>query len=418
MVLSAKKLYFISFKELIIFFIFFLSPVFDAITGFLVLNKIMSEGGLSSPSQIGKIITVLLTFFYLLKRNQLESVYKVFVLVLYVLLVESINCIFYNTPIYGYIYGFVQLYKVVYLILIYYFLKYLLNERYLSKEELIEYIIKSALIYSCILLLSTLLGINTSTYSSGTFASKGIFASGNALSIYLGFSSYLAGYYAYKIQRKRKNFVYFLIIWISCTIVGTKASIVFLGINFLLVFRYTTNVKRLLITLIFLILIKYLYSYFGRVFDVIIYRYKQSGNFSAFLASGRDKYLRDALLKYNTDGLNAFRIFFGSGAFVSFRSNLSDMKVFDTLERDLYDIFFMYGINMLILYFMFFIKNTYYGLVKKKYFFVIGFLCVFGYSLLAGHTVFNTMSGLGLVFFAILLRDFDDKKNNKKEVLA
>ena len=89
------------------------------------------------------------------------------------------------------------------------------------------------------------------------------------------------------------------------------------------------------------------------------------------------------------------------------------MKAFDTLERDFYDIFFMYGINMLIIYFIYIFKYSVSGILKKNLFFTIGFLCVAGYSLLAGHTLFNTMSGLGIVVFPLLIKYLDyDKKNN------
>lgn len=406
-------IYGITLDEIILILIFYLSPFFDAITGFLVLNGIMSEGALATPSQLGKFLTVFLLFIQILKNGDKNTICITAFFSAYIIILEFIFCLYYKTPIYGLLYGFVQLYKVLYLILCFFFLKKLLVKKQISAIDLIKFIVKSAINYSIILLVTTLLGINTSTYASGTFGSKGVFASGNGLSIYLGFSSFIAAFYYFNCNRTIKNLISFLLIWICGTIVGTKASIVFLFINIIVILFYSKTRYRILILFFIVFSFTFLLDRFSTIFDVIIYRFNHADNIYVFLASGRDGYRDNAFKLYDTSGIKAMRIFFGSGAFVSFRTNLSDMKVFDTLERDLYDVFFMYGLNMLFIYLLFLVRYFFYGFLHNKKYFSIGFACVAGYSLLAGHTLFNSMSGLGLVFFPLLIRFWNyDKKVN------
>ena len=407
-------IYGITLDEIILMLIFYLSPIFDAMTGFLVLHGIMSEGALATPSQLGKLLTVFLLFIQILRRGEKNTVYTITIFSAYIIILEFIFCLYYKTPTYGLLYGFVQLYKVLYLILCFFFLKALLVKKQIFAIDLIQFIVKSAIIYSIILIVTTLLGINTPTYASGAFGTKGVFASGNGLSIYLGFSSFIAAFYYFKCERNIKQLITFLLLWLSDTIIGTKASIAFLFINTIVILFYSKPKYRILLLVLIAISFTFLLNRFSIIFEVIIHRYKQADNIFAFLASGRDGYRDNAFKLYDTSGIKAMRIFFGSGAFVSFRTNLSDMKVFDTLERDLYDVFFMYGLNMLFIYLVFLARYFFYGFLHKKKYFAIGFACVAGYSLLAGHTLFNTMSGLGLVFFPLLIRFWNyDKKVNK-----
>lgn len=406
-------IYGITLDEIILLLIFYLGPFFDAITGFLVLHGIMSEGALATPSQLGKFLTVFLLFIQILKKCDINTIYSIAIFTAYIIFLELTVCLYYKTPTYGLLYGFVQLYKVLYLILCFFFLNELLVKKQLFAIDLIHLIVKSAIIYSVILITTTILGINSSTYSSGAFGTKGVFASGNGLSIYLGFSSFIAAFYYFKCGRNIKQLITFLLLWLSDTIIGTKASIAFLFINTIVILFYSKPKYRILLLVLIAISFTFLLNRFSIIFEVIIHRYKQADNIFAFLASGRDGYRDNAFKLYNTSGIKAMRLFFGSGAFVSFRTNLSDMKVFDTLERDLYDVFFMYGLNMLFVYLLFLARYFFYGVLHNKKYFSIGFACVAGYSLLAGHTLFNTMSGLGLVFFPLLIRFWNyDKKAN------
>lgn len=398
----------ISRTQAILDYIFVFSPIIDAFTGFLVLNGFITEGSLFSPSQIGKIILLLICLIQVYKRNQ-KSFNLIILVCFYVFIIELISFIYYQTPFYGWSIGIVQLYKVIYLFSIYFYLKELLKDKIISFSELLNRIVGSGFVYSLILVFTTILGFNSPTYSNGTFGSKGVFASGNGLSIFLGCISSIA-LYQYIIRKNKKNLFTFIFIWLSATLVGTKASIVFLLLNSLILFVYGKTITKLVFILAFFFLWVILFDIFKIIFDVIIHRYQNSESLKSFLASGRDNYIKDAFLQYEINGLQSIRIFFGSGAFVSFRSNIDDMRVFDTLENDFFDIFFMYGVNGILLYFIIILKNIFRRNTNKQSLLKLIFICVCSYSLIAGHTLFNSMSGVCLIYLPLLLYSIQEKK--------
>lgn len=293
-----------------------------------------------------------------------------------------------------------QFYKVVYLLALFYFLKNLVNKNIITFKEILDYMISSGLMYAIILICTTLLGLNTSTYTEGTFGTKGVFASGNGLSVYLGFSSALGIWNSIKYKNR---ILVALFLCIASTLVGTKASIVFLFLNLGILFYHSPVVLKLFLFILFLIVINYISDIFIQVFDVIIYRYKNSENIFTFLASSRDSFVIDAFKQYDIEGIKSLRLFLGSGAFVSFRSDVSVMNGFDTLENDFFDILFMYGIIVLTFYLLFQIRYCVMAVKIKQYHLALIFFCICFYSLWAGHSVFNSMSGTGLAVVPVLI---------------
>lgn len=376
--------------------VFFVSPFCDALTGFLVLNGYMNAGALSTPSQLIKFFITLLLLLHQKKYN----FYKLCLLGIYCVVLELVSFLVFQNSFYQFLYGVMQFYKVVYLLTLFYFLKNLVNKKIITFKEILDYMISSGLMYAIILVCTTLLGVNTSTYTEGTFGSKGVFASGNGLSVYLGFSSALGIWNS--IKYKNRIFTA-LFLCIASTLVGTKASIVFLFLNLGVLFYHSPVVLKLFIFVFCLIVINYISDIFIQVFDVIIYRYKNSENIFTFLASSRDSFVIDAFKQYDLKGLKSLRLFFGSGAFVSFRSDVSVMNGFDTLENDFFDILFMYGIIVLSFYLMFQIRYCVMAVKIKQYHLALVFFCICFYSLWAGHSVFNSMSGTGLAVVPVLI---------------
>lgn len=397
--------------KFIVNYIFYISPILDSLTGFLVLNKFMSEGSLFSPSQMGKIVILGILLFKLYGENKTYFSYLI-IFMLSITTLEIIQFIYFGTTIYAYLVGLVQIFKVIYILTIYLYLTNALDRKYIDRDILTSGIIYSGLMYAVILLSTTVIGINTPTYVEGSFGTKGVFASGNGLSVYLGAISSIALYYMFK-EYSLKRLIIFLTIFISCILVGTKASIVFLLTNTFFIFYYSKKrVKVILILLGILFVVKF-HELFFIVFEVIIRRYENSDSLKAFLSSSRDLYIKNAISQYSLTGIKSLRIFFGSGAFVSFRSSLYQMDVFDTLERDLYDIFFMYGIIGLLFYIFIYIKVVLNLLRKKMYYFMILFTMIFGYSATAGHVVFNSMSGLTLIYCPLLGHVFSNIKGEE-----
>lgn len=386
-----------------IFALFYLAPFVDAANGYLIFNNFLPEGSLFSPGQILRFCITAFSFTLL----NLKDFYKIVGLGLFFLIIEFISFNLHFNPK-GFILGAVYSYKIIYFLLVFYSLKNIVSDFGIMK--LIQLYIKSAVIYSVILWASTLIGISKSTYITGTFGSKGLFASGNGLSIFLGTSALIA-YYYYQSFPKRNNLIYFILISISTILVGTKASIIFIFF-ILILFFYNASFKRKLVYIfvhfiVGLFYLKNIVSFFSTIFDVILYRYKSSSTFISFIASNRDNYIIDAFNHYNIDGFNLIRVFFGSGIFISFRNFSDSNLIYDTLESDLFDLFFAYGILGTIFY-LGFIYLGFINILKKfNLTLFLAWLIIVSYSIIAGHVIFNAMSSIALIslFLIISLRN-------------
>jgi hypothetical protein len=378
---------------------------------------ILSNRPIFSPSQIGKIAIVLLMVIELFKKNTHGFNCCIFVC-LYAFIVEFFCYIYYATNFYGFMFGLVNLLKIIYLISIFFFLKIKIKNIEMTFDILVTYILNMALLYSVIQLLTTVLGINVQTYGSDNGiagGSRGIFASGNGLSLFFGFMTSIA-LYKYKSDKNKKYLLYFFMLFISCVLVGTKASIIFSIFNFAFLFYCIKLHYKIFIIILLLITGTYLLNLFSQIFEMIIYRFQNKQNIMTFLASSRDQRRINAFNSYDIDGLNSLRIFFGAGAFASFRSLLKDMIAnTPSTERDFYDIFFNYGIVGLLFFFVYIVKNTLIFLKHRYYFFLLVFALIVLYSMLAGHVVFDAMSGLGLIIIPVICYSLNIKNNRLRE---
>ncbi len=194
-------------------------------------------------------------------------------------------------------------------------------------------------------------------------------------------------------------------------------SIFFLGINLLLILFLSKKNFYLLGTTFILFLLIYLdklINLFSIAFDVIILRYNNSPNLLKFLASNRDSYIKDAFEAFGNSNFLPFRIMFGSGVFLSFRNYENLTLPYDTLESDLFDIFFSYGILGSIFFISIIFWGIYLSLKKKQYIFLITWCALCFYSLIAGHMLFNSMSNIAFVILIILIHKAPKYTNDKK----
>jgi len=385
---------------ILLVYLFYLSPIFDALTGFLVLNDFLADASLMTPSQIGKFVSVLLLIIYNYSKSK-DKFFFLSIISIAVILLELISYLIFHNNLTGFLLSIVNFYKIFYLFNSYIFFLFLLKRSRITKKDLMDLFIRSGFLYASILIITTIFGMNTETYYEGSFGTKGVFASGNGLSVYLGAVSSIS---IFKTNSTRKKYDFFisLILVISSTIIGTKASIIFLLFNSLYIFILSNKFLKLLELCIVLLLVFYLRELFMVIFAVIIERYEKSESLIAFFSSGRQDYIVDALKQWKTDGLYSFRIFFGAGSYTSFRSSINEMRVFDTLERDIYDIFFMYGLIGVFFYFFYYFLSV----IKigfSNMLILLVFTMVFGYSFMAGHVVFNSMSGTCLVIIPLLV---------------
>lgn len=395
--------------KLYLYMLFYLSPFVDALNGFLILNNISSEGGIFSLGQLFRFVLTMFSFYFVKGRD----LRIVCLFILFFLSVESLNLVIHQ-DMSAFIFGLIYSYKIIYIVLIFFSIKALLM--YTTMIELIRSFCNGSLLYVLILLGAIVLGIDQPTYIEGAFGSKGLFASGNGLSIFLGVSSVIAYYYYLK-DRNVRSFICFITLVLGTTIVGTKASIVFLlTAVFLMWYHAHFKVKFLIIVPFICLLLLFqeeIVSTFSTVFDVIIFRYERSDSLFAFLASSRDVFVVDAFENFNIEDFYVYRVLIGSGVFMSFRDFSSAGLVYDTLENDFFDLFFAYGLLGLLLYLVFILDGFVKLIRKKNIVLAFAWLAVVTYSMIAGHVIFNAMSNISLMFIYFIINyERESEKNS------
>lgn len=400
MTISIKKPFKFSLDMIFIFSLFYLSPFFDALTGFLVHTGIFGEAFVGSPSQLLRFSIVAMSIRYISRQD----FYWLILLITYLVSVEAYSFLLHGNSS-GLITSFSLMYKIIYPFFLFFALKTLVEMEIVPLEKIYKAFFTSGVLYSIGILVPFLLGVGVSTYSTGAFGQKGFYASGNAVGFYLGVLlvfSYLSINFS-TLGAKIKLGLIFL----SILLIGTKAALLFiflfLGIIF---FEKSIKVKMVILILMSTIIFLYadaIYSLFSIVFEVVLFRYEQSDSIWAFIFSGRDNYVVDAIKEYNISGIYFFRVLIGSGAFLSFRSPDSANLIYDTLETDFFDVFFIYGLIGILIYVFIIIRGLYVGVKHKKWGMTALFFVLVIHSLLAGHVVFNGMSMLAFIIVYLSL---------------
>ena len=162
-----------------------LSPICDLLTGICIFKLDMPEGFIGSPSQVYRIIFLFILFFRIGKRQVRICI----ILLLWMLFVES-TCFFYIDNPLPFISGLNYATKIVFLLLLYFFVKIVLDSGTPIVKILHVFLI-AAFLYALGIIVPAILGIGVSSYTEGTFGQKGLYASGNALGIFMGIASVL-----------------------------------------------------------------------------------------------------------------------------------------------------------------------------------------------------------------------------------
>ncbi|HHQ4776992.1 TPA: hypothetical protein ACSP0C_000698 [Aeromonas veronii] len=362
----------------------------------MVIGKVIPENGLASPSQIGRFIAILgLLIICFYKNLNVTWVYAFICLS-----IIEIHAAFLHSSEIGFVFGLINISKLVYLSMLYLVIKDFFDKDHQSAVFFIGRIIKwNLLIISFSLIISTVTGIGNSTYGYG-FGTKGFFASGNGLGVYFGVMTLISIYLkSVNLYADITNKTLFFIS-LSVALIGSKAALIFSIICILHVIWFSSyRIFGVVVILMFFIFGSYyLLEIFNLIFDVVSKRYANSSGIIEFLGSGRYDYVINAFDELLSQPDAALRILFGGGAFLSFQSP-SLFTGYDTIEADLFDVLFMYGIFcaifLLCMYIYILIK-----LNKNWVLFLAAILCVF-HSLLAGHVIFNGMSSLCVVILLV-----------------
>lgn len=333
-------------------------------------------------------------------------------LLLYFTFVE-LTSIFYTNSVSPLIVGLISSTKIVFIFLLYFLVGQILKQGFPIKS-LLEIFLTSATLYSLGILIPAILDIGESTYASGTFGQKGFFASGNALGIYLGIAGSIA---TLRNNKTLKQSFQLFIIVLSLILLGTKTSLVFIFLISMIMIVQSGRVLPLLILSLGIVFIslhwQVISTIFSTIFDVVVYRFNNSDNLMTFILSGRDQYVIDAFNECMKSNIWLIKLIFGGGSYMSFRSSYHNGMVYDVLEMDFFDIFFMYGIIGVTIYSLLFGYFTLKAMSRSKYIFIL-MSFFFLHSALAGHVVFDGLSMTAGVVVIFMIRYYRDLKTTFK----
>ena len=270
----------------------------------------------------------------------------------------------------------------------------------------------AAFLYALGIIVPAILGIGVSSYTEGTFGQKGLYASGNALGIFMGIASVLC------VLKKKKTVTDIcksLILLLSLLLLATKTALLFFVVTILFFISTRKSYSKVLLLCLFAGSIFYFWNYlkdaFMAVFDVVVFRYEISDSPLAFMLSSRDNYVIDAFTEFYNSSMWILKLIIGGGVFMSYRTSYFEDMPFKQLEMDFFDIFFMYGLIGIFCYIgiiLWCIRKSYNkGLVLFSL--IIFFIL---HSALAGHILFD---GVPMTAGVILVNILDRRKEVQVE---
>lgn len=395
----------LDFKSVVLFYLFLGLPLFDMLNGFLIGQGYAEAGGLASPSQIGRFAGILLMLAVTI-RFRFSPYFIVAAIAL--CLLEAVH-FFTHSNASGLIVGYVYISRFLYMYLAYVFFLRFYGDDIQPLAKFLKY---NVVFISLSVIFANYTGLANSTYGWGS-GTKGFFASGNGLGIYIGVAALiLAALKKYRIYPDVSLVVFGLAAY-TLVLLGTKTS--FLMLILVLAAGFWSGRFRLLIipAILFAII-----QYLGQIseglaqrYDIIILRYENSQSLDSYILSNRNVYTETAITEFLSQDPGLLRWVFGSGAFLSFQNPLR-VKSLDTLETDFMDVFFMYGLVGLIFYvFCFFISTKPY---LKSPWMLLPIVMLWGHSAIAGHVLFNGLGATLMVMVIAMGTKFQDHKSFAK----
>jgi hypothetical protein len=373
----------------------YMVPFIDAMNGYVILAG-EGHGSAGTVGQIFKAFILLVGWFFLYGKERIFVAY----LAIYILLIELIGLLIHLSFSY-FLIGFAFAFKIIFAAVIYFFTVNMLDKYGVIKT--LRVFRNSAILYSCIFFISIVLGLSYDTYHGNSFGSKGVFASGNALSIYFGSMS-LIGLYVFTLSGKKLDFFLSGLLFTSTLFVGTKVSILFMVVYMVvLIYQISFFYKLLLLCAITMFVVLFSHDFFNLFFNVIVLRFENSDSIISFLASSRDVFVVNALSIFNIEGFYIMRLIFGLGVYMSFRSGSDDLSLYDTLESDLFDILFSYGFIGIFVFAAFYFYHAFKAVSSKNNMLLLVFSMMFLISVLIGHVLFDAMSVIPFVLSAALI---------------
>lgn len=382
-IIRNKKNYSLSWDN--IFILLILSfPICDILTGIFIFKIGLPESFIGSPSQLIRIIFI--NFGLLTIQPQKQKI--CIATLLWILLIES-TTFFYVKSFSPFLSGLNYAIKLLYIIIFYFKAEEYCKSSYNKLLKFQSTIFDIAIIYALGIIIPSILGFGVASYSEGTFGQKGLLSSGNAIGIFLGVMNCLL---ILKRNKSIPDYISALTLSTSLIYLATKTALSLFIIGLLILFFKQRKTLRLiiLIPIIGLIIINAntIIEMIYTVADVIIFRFENKDSLFSFLMSSRDIYISNAISEFLNSPIWILKFIIGGGAFMSFRSSFTDGMIFDTLENELFDIFFMYGLIGLTIYVNVIIYFSAYIFKRSRVLGII-FLLFCLHSIFAGHILFD-----------------------------
>lgn len=214
----------IKLYDVILALIFYVAPVADNLTGFLLYQDILSPSSSDiSPSIMLRLSIMLLAMAYIKRGLQFNVI---FTIILYILFIElsSFFVIHHNPK--GIFIGFNWSTKIIYAVMLGLFLYNMVNDGILNFESLLLKFRTTVIIYALVIFIPFWFGIGNPTYGrySQTFGKMGFLANGNGAGTLQGIGSILS-LYIFMSKKTLKNFLLYLLNLSTCYIIATKGTL-------------------------------------------------------------------------------------------------------------------------------------------------------------------------------------------------
>lgn len=382
--------------------IFILMPFIDALTGYMINRDILTIGSVGSPSQLFRL---LLTALLVVQIRKPLHIYISAIMIIWIMMVELINLPIHNRLDWILI-GVVYSYKLAFGLIIYFVFVEYFDSQKLNFQMLQTYIVNTCAIYVLIVIISDILGISTNSYVGMELGSKGVFADGNGLGVFLGTCS-LVVLDRYVEKKRITDLLLFFLTGKVLLGLMTKAGVLFFLVGLFLLYCKLSYKLKVFIGIvmigIIILFIEPLVGLLESAFKLILWRVERSDSIWQIILGGRELYLDEASSYDYNSFSQLLKLIIGGGYRLSFRDPSSSLYEPDgvfIIEADFFDVFFMYGILGFIIYFAIFFKGLFVSKINKRNILKWSWVLLFIHSALAGHVL---SSGIALLILPCIL---------------
>lgn len=404
--------------EKLIVYLMILNPFIDLLNGIFeyVLKINLSPGVI-----IRSLILIIIIFLYVTnKKVNLTKTIFIFSLFLLQMLVLGFNN---NLNIISEI-SFIS--KIYYNIFLLFIISEIVTKKEIDYDYYVDKLVLVNLIVTSSLVITRVLGLGVGSYGeAGGY--KGLYMGLNDVTAVLTISFPFILYKLIKLEKKLLYGVIAAFSAINIVLLGTKTSMVIIGITILffiyqVFFKEKKIINIILVMLIIIVFIFIFERFFWDTFNsTILTRLKyfsERQDFATFLVSGRNETL---IKSFELLRNNLFYMIFGTGFTIGGGFIQSFLPGHVMIEMDLFDVIYFYGFIMFIIIytplFKMLIKSILILTKSSKLLYktiALVYILTFIISFLGGHIILSPLSGIYFIIIYGLLKAIKD--NNKVKI--